>query len=506
MKNPIFKLNLTFTIIFWILNFQITSFNSIIAEANDNLKTLEQEPISFVMGPLEESLDLFFKNPNQHNDLIPVIYNQINSLGYPDRLKEKILKAFDETLLLIKTQSKKSSEYSSYDVTKFLSISFDFIDVAWLLGIEIDETPLKKIDIESYHQKHFASEYTAKSIAQVIENNFNLYNTWLNRILENLSDDSNISNIESFDFVVPELETVYLYLKTCFQLYKQIFITPEFKDFLNKRTKRMNWFSKRTFSLDASDQYTDLESFTERILEEAETFNDLDVTAPLSDARSLSYSKILKMDKLWMILLDSILPCSLGFSAILNCNYNSYVPSYFKMLSFTYKGLFFIPHIGMAPEISFINTLGTPLLHVSDLVFGNCAFDKSITTLEDRRAHDCDHVSSIQKSNLNTSSNYGCPVALENTKELFIQSLYFLESHFNPEDFKYVIRGLIIQHHDFGHANYPTLSKFIENLFEVTPLRRNVPKITDASFASNLQSAWYNLWIDYYTPEFLKKG
>jgi len=217
------------------------------------------------------------------------------------------------------------------------------------------------------------------------------------------------------------------------------------------------------FFLDSDHQYQDLEPFIKGILQKAESFKNLNLHEEEVTPNSLSYLKFLEMDLLLTILIDSILLPSSKFSNALTYNYKA---GYLRALDFMNENLFFIPHIGDAPEIAFLNSLATPLLHVFDLSVSLMPVENGLSDVEHRRNHDYNHSSLILQNYLSSNLSGDSTENLDDTKSLFLKSLLSLKKNFSNDDFKKLIQRLIHHHHECNYRNYPTDFNFIKFLLD----------------------------------------
>jgi hypothetical protein len=466
-------------------------FQSALAQYDEFTQTfsLAEYPVFHAIQPLKGLIEDIFPLSDQAV-ITEIITKEVALLPYSDKLKEKILIAFSKVLLeenqkILSTEY--MSEYMYYNLGKFLSFSFNLTDLSELIGIQREVEIINTIDIEKYNQQHFASEYDVDNITQITQNNFTLYHNWRQRLTQNINENG------LYDFNVPELETVYLYLKAGIESYQQVFDNPLFQDFLEARTAAMNSSSPRTFVLDEFHKYQDLKSFMEGVLEKAKSFKNLTTHEEEVTPRSLSYLKFLEMDQLLRVLVDSILPPSSRFSLALGSAYNA---GYQTALDFMKENLFFIPHIGATPGIAFLNTLATPLLHIFDLSVSLMPSDKTIVSLEVRRDHDYVHSLSIQRSYLMDNLMYHSTENLSDTKALFLIFLRSLQDHFNRDVFKQLIQDLIYQHHESPYANYPTDFQFMRLFLNKASERLNIENLL--KIKGNLIPAWVKVVLDFY--------
>ena len=213
---------------------------TIYALDSSDMNLLATDPIVYIMETLSKKglvSDLILED-NITREFILRIKGEMSTLPYSIRLRAKIETGLLKLLQLTAEEKHNLLQKYSQDPYKvfyyIIESQVDFIDLASLLGITLDESTLSTPEIKEYQRRYFPIlGGSVDNLEEVTENNYHLYNTWYERFLENKA-----KGIQ--DISIPEAKGAFDYLSACFGLYKKMFEDPAFQEFLERRTVNFN--------------------------------------------------------------------------------------------------------------------------------------------------------------------------------------------------------------------------------------------------------------------------
>jgi hypothetical protein len=377
------------------------------AKGSIDISALSSHPIGYIITPYAEVIEIFISNSHVLNELllklstlhpedVEIYYydhlqqinaelnllkiqiqQEINASSYPSKftlkMKKSFLKALDDFFTMEsfkKEYFKNNSDYRSLDWYYILHLSFaaefNFIDLAALLEISLDENRLNVNGLQEYHAKHFSSGYDLEHLEKVSENNYNLYNTWYLRWLDAYEKGE-------LDIETPEVNIVYDYIIQCFELYREMFETAQFQKYLN----------------------TISESLSEDIKQILEMQNGL--SKPYRSGEKLTYFTLIKSDLLLRKLLTITYSESGEAQGYMTSDDEDQLSKnvFNKVFEFFKEGIFLLPHIGVLHNSSFLMSLDTPHLYGTDICISAVPFDYRDMHLMHRIWHDCEHIDRI---------------------------------------------------------------------------------------------------------------
>ncbi len=441
----------------------LSSYSSITLHAHSYPQEFTTNPVAYITKNLVPLLNLDIPcTPESKKNFISLLQRETYTLGLPLRLNNKIFHYFKD--LCSKPKKPNQSKEDLYGELEYqLHSLVDIIDLAQMLEISIDDSALSDKSltdkIHDYNLKYFTSGLDLNHFKEITENTFSLHSKYLKRFQK--SGD--------FSFPVPEMETVFLYLKVCFELYESMFQDINFKNFLSSRElsynpvggpdpKSPNYSLNRNLSFDVYE-HSNLESLIQTVLKSSRDI----LSVPES---SITYKDILTLDFLWRILLDS----SLADISRWNPDGDYHSPNE-KLFNNKQAPVFFIPYIGELKHLDFLFTLGVPRVHRFDIAPSILFYMKNpgpfggTSTL--RKRHDNIHSGKI--SEIFTSSlfkKYYKTESLESIKYAFLQFLDFCNDHFTQDENKIIFDNLVNLHHESYALLLPISLGFLETLIE----------------------------------------
>ena len=446
----------------------------------DEMFHLGYDPIVYIINPLRRLFpELFSDKP----DLIERFTKEINALPYSTRLKSKIEKVVLKILksrIDVKFNLLQKYRNNNYDIFYHeIRAQVDFIDLASLLGITLDESTLSTSEINEYQRRHFPIfEGSIDNLQEVTENNYHLYNTWYSRFLENKANGVD-------DISIPEVKGVFDYLPVCFALYKKMFEDPVFEEFLKVRMRSVYPDS------DNDEFLNQLKSYIQDRLNRFEAINSQNLT---EGARKYSYFKLSEMDILWRNLIDIIFLCT--DELIMYIQFKTFEN---KLRSNTEKffqeGYFCLPGIGeLSPTVFAIN-YGVPWLQFYDITLGIVNYDGIPNpNLISRRNHDNNHLFRIKNDyeELRIKNYY----QHHNRKWIKIAFIRFLEfcKKISHEEYITIIPIMVHLIHELKVQNFPIFPNFMSILIREQS-RENIEKFKLTSERiRELNEAWREVW------------
>ena len=447
--------------------------------------------IRFPLKPVVIEIISAIKDPSaQVDEFIIRAKEEIALLPYSNELRLKIEQAILETFKKLETFRKHKfvikERYNRFDFSvvfyQILRAKVDFIDLAFLLGIDLDKGTLSRSEIKEYQGRYFPIHGgSVDNLEEVTENDYHLYNTWYARFLENKAKGI-------YDISIPEAKAAFDYLEACVALYRKMFKEPIFQEYL--KAKANSYYSDNSSEND-TDNYTNLQVYIQDRLDRFEAINK----ESLEEASlNYSYFKLVEMDMLWRELLDAIF---LNSSEIYQLHFNregkdTSIASTSKLFE---EGYFFLPGIGELNNTVFAVNYGVPYLHFYDITISMVTFDGSpYPTLINRRQHDNNHVLRMKNDyeKLKIRNYY----QHQNRKWIKIAFIRFLEfcKKISHEEYIATVPVMVRLIHESTAQYFPIFPNFMSVLIrEQSDENIERFKLTSESIGE-LNQAWRKVW------------
>ena len=440
------------------------------------LYSLSTEPISYIVEPLKPLFEEIPKLSQQNLDsATSYIQRYFQTLTFPQRLNDKLINFLIEKVSEFKTDNKVNIHQNILELE--ISSLFDFIDLLQILEIPVKDSDfldtLVVEEIGLYQKKHFPSGDSVANLIQVMENNFQLYKTWINRS----------KKIPEYPrtFPIPEAKAVSLYYTSFFNLYKKVIIHPNFKEFLKRRE-----FQKMYYIYLTTKNYS-LEEYVLMLLNKTEEFNNIVFTTDLRIENRLSYSKLIEMDHIFRALLD----IALSSTKFPNSR-EEIIPPRARL---SYNRLIFLISITPLRHTPFLMTLGNPWMHLLDAPLSLVPHNLGINNLILRKQHDIKHSSNIINYIFSCDEfcEYYIKDNLESIKIAFVSFLNFCEENFSSDEINLLLNHLVDFHHDRNVPFLPISRDFVSRL-----LNADTNRFFGVSLSPKRQKLilknWYRLW------------
>ena len=468
-------------ILFLLKIFTISALDS------SGMNLLATDPIVYIMETLREKgllSDLILGNNNNTEELIHKTKEEIHALPYSIRLRTKIETGLLKLLQLTAEEKHNLLQKYSQDPYKvfyyIIESQVDFIDLASLLGITLDESTLSTPEIKEYQRRYFPIlRGSVDNLEEVTENNYHLYNTWYERFLENKA-----KGIQ--DISIPEAKGAFDYLAACFALYKKMFEDPAFQEFLKRRT--VNFNSK--FKNDKSNI-----DFNKHIQEKLDQFQKIIYQDQINGPQKYSYFQLVEIDILWRNLIDSIF---LSVDQAIHCQTSiDALEEYSRdeTKAFFEEGYFFLPGIGKLNNTVFAINYAVPYLHFFDITLGMFPYDGLIgANLLARKNHDNRHVSGIKRDfEAENIKNY---YKYHNRKWIKIAFIRFLEfcKKFSHEEYVTIVPIMVHLMHELKAEHFPIFPNFMSVLLEMQSKENQERFKFTPKRIGELNKAWLEVW------------
>jgi hypothetical protein len=459
---------------------------TIFALDSSDMDLLSTNPIVYIMEQLKEKglvSDLILED-NIAREFILRIKQEMSALPYSIRLRAKIETGLLKLLQSTAEEKLNLLEKYSQDPYKvfyyIIESQVDFIDLASLLGITLDESTLSTPEIKEYQRRYFpVLGGSVDNLEEVTENNYHLYNTWYERFLENKA-----KGIQ--DIPIPEAKAAFDYLAACIALYKKMFENLAFQEFLERRT--VNFNSK--FKDNKSNM-----NFNKHIQEKLDQFQKIIYQDQINDPQKYSYFQLVEIDILWRNLIDSIF---LSVDQAIHCQTSiDALEEYSRdeTKGFFEEGCFFLPGIGKLNNTVFAINYGVPYLHFYDITLGMFPYDGLIgTNLLARKNHDNRHTLAIKRAfEADNIQNY---YKHHNRKWIKIAFIRFLEfcKKFSHEEFITIVPIIVNLIHELDAEHFPIFPNFMSVLLEMQSKENQERFKLTPERIGELNKAWREVW------------
>ena len=443
---------------------------------------LSKEPANYISKSLQPLIIKIQNLISTSQDPTSYIQKYFKTSALPQRLNNKLLNFFIGQI----SEFNITNEINLNSKTLLLKIYplFDFIDLLQVLGIKIEDSdfldPWVEEQIRLYQKKHFPSDETTKNLKEVVENNFRLYDTWKNRVKG--------FSIDAVDIPMPEAIAVYFYYRSFFRLYVKMLKNDIFREFLNKRSDDTSHFYNE------NNRDKSLYDHVSLLLNNSTKFDDLVLKNDTNTYSNFSHYKLIEMDNIYRLLVDSALCSKELLSKIFPDNFDAGL-----LIKNTLNPRFFLCSIGALSHTPLIMTLGIPGISLHDVSLSLVPFDSKIGTLTSRRNHDIDHHAIIIGSIFLSDEfrEYYTENTLEYIKKAFLEFLSFCDKNFTPDELKILLKSLVDFHHEKLGNSLPISRNFVPLLLNAHNNRVLEPQDNFNLSLERQESIiknWYKVW------------